>query len=499
MAPSHRSLWETGKSVLLFGLVALSVILTWLSWNYRPPFMAAEKQYTAMPPLGEEKDLRQIVIPEQLTFHLAGEHGLAWPFTPVYEQTLEQVFQWPLTDLTAVPWESVDWLALRRGTGIEMSYGVPIRMVDLPWLAEGDGGTEVSDDIRVHRAWMVEDDGVILYLLDDTGRHAYRGTLAADREAWNALLQEAASLPKAGFYPDPPATENAAAAAVTADHGRPASRAEGAEAGAAPGGETEAGQAVSADAGAARDREPTGWYLPVQAPKVDEEVRRWAPISLSSYTLYLFVDPTHIREIVTRDGVFVYTDGSRNLQVEPSRLRSIYDVPAVQPPAGAEKDDIDHVGTAIQFINQYGGWMGQYVLDSVRRFTPEHVHLLFRYYHGAYPVYPLMAGGEDARIEFSTPPAGQVMTLERPLYRFGEKLQTTTRVLPDGEAVYRRLLALAAEGRDIRQIRLAYQMEVTASEEDSYWFRLVPGWAFIGADGRLHWLMAEEPKAADDE
>mgnify|MGYP002401059681 CR=1 FL=1 len=550
MAPTHRTWWETGKSVLLVVLVALSLILTWLSWNYRPPYRAAEKQYTAMPPLGEEEELEHVVIPELIVFHRSGEHRLALPFTPAYRKTLDTLSQWPVSALTPVTWEEMDWRAMRRGTGMELNYGIPVPLVDLPWFDPADGTAPA--DVTVHRVWLVDetvsvpgdgdpDDGagrawdgkpaagaLVLYLLDDERQQAYRAPLETEAAGWKTLLESAADLPLGVFYP----TESGTSAGRAADDGSAAAdrlsasaletssagsghvavehsgvqngeRADEDGAGEAAGSHVpvlETGPGVDGLDAPGRDGAPFGWYLPHEAPLVDEEVWQWEPIPLSSLYPYLFVDPTYIREIVTRDGVLVYTDGSRSLQVEPSRWRMIYDAPAFLPPSGREADDMSPIRTAVQFINQYGGWIGQYGLDGVRQFTSDHVRLLFRYYHGLYPVYASIPGGEDARMEFSTQTAGTVTTLERPFYRLAKKIQAVERRLPDGEAVYRQVLDLQAQGRNILRIRLAYRMEMAMDtpEGESPVIHLVPDWVLVDADGRFDWLQATVRPAGDD-
>lgn len=523
MDRTRRGWWETVKTVLLIGLVGLSIVLTWLSWSFRPPFTAAEKNYTALPPLGEEREAGQIVVPEWLVFHAGGEHGLALPLTPLYERTLEHLYQWRLSQVAEQPWDEVDWSALRRRTGIELGFGVTVAPADLPWFG-AESGVEPPPGAAVRRLWLVaEENGIAVYLLDDERRQAFRGRLVAEPEAWDALWRASASLPKAAFFPADPDFFPSASAAPSAGSRGEGTRKETAEGtvedtvmgpaaaaveqaglsadnGMLPAGASPAAPDGDGEAGGARERAPFGWYLPLFSPKMEEEVWRWEPIPLASLYPYLFVDPTFIREIVTRDGVLVYTDGSRSLQVEPSRLRTIYDMPVPVPPSVPERGNAGHVKTAVQFVNQYGGWIGDYVLDDVRKFTPDHVRLTFRYYHGAYPVYGLSEDGEDARMVFSTPMAGQVMTLERPLYRLEEKVDGVERPLPDGETVYRRFLDLAAEGRQIRHIRMAYRMEITPSSGgEERRLRLVPGWVFIDAEGRHHWMIAAGPRSSDDE
>ncbi len=506
----QRGMIETGKTLFLVFLVLLSIFLTWLLWNHRPPFTAVEKNYTSVPPLGEEREPGQLAAPQFIYFHEAGTHRMALPFSYPHRQALEKLSEWKVRNLEAVLWEEVDWLGLRQATGIELEFGFQVPLIEFASVWEGIGvRSEQMESVTRLWVWTDEEERFWIYFLDEERQQVVRGMVEAEPSEWQVLIRSAAGLPEVNFYPvlpvsasedgrlspaNPPSSEETSAEGeknrvqgvdrpAEAERKQEVNRAEGTERAKGEG----SGQEGSSDA--AREGVSEGWYLPAEPLEVAEEVLRLEPIRLEVFYPYLFVDPSFIREIVTRDGVSVYTDGSRSLQVEPSRLRLVFDAPVAFTQAGQDNETAGYSEVAVQFVNHYGGWTGNYLLDGFQQFWQEQVRLRFRYYHGSYPVYGTSETSEDGRLLISMQPTGQVITLERPLYRLGQGEKGEVRVLPAGDEVVQHLLKLQQEGFQVKQARVAYRMELETGEgEAGRQVRLVPGWALVEASGAYRWL-----------
>ncbi|OUM87613.1 MAG: hypothetical protein BAA01_04905 [Bacillus thermozeamaize] len=482
----QRRMIETGKSILLVFLVLLSIFLTWLLWYQRPPFTAVEKNYTSIPPLGEERKPEQLIAPQVIYFHESGTHRMALPYSHPHRMALEKLSEWKVRNLEAVSWAELDWLGMRRAVGIELEYGfrVPLKELSVIWEGVEAGAGQMEAVTRLW-AWSGAEGQIWLYFIDQERRQAARGVVEAEPPEWQMLLQSAAGLPKVHFYPASQAA-NRLPAAKSPSSGA-ASPAAASSPDSPPSGVVPAESGKEGEPAPASEGAPEGWYLPAAPLEVAEEVVRLEPITLEMINPYLFVDPSYIREMITRDGVSVYTDGSRSLQVEPSRLRLVYDAPMAFSQASQGNERMGYSGMAVQFVNQHGGWTGDYLIDGYQQFRQEQIRLHFRFYHGPYPVYGTGGTGEDGRLLVSMQPEAQVISLERPLYRLGQRLKRQSRILPAGDVVYQRLLQLQREGVPVRQARVAYRMELAKGQ-----VRLVPGWVLAEPSGAFRWLDAAE-------
>lgn len=97
----------------------------------------------------------------------------------------------------------------------------------------------------------------------------------------------------------------------------------------------------------------------------------------------LFFDPSITRNIREKDGSEIYTDSKRSLQIRQDQKWMSYTDPAALP-AGESRADTD-VLAAVDFVNQHGGWNGEYRLSVVGSGEQEN-KVVFQQYYGAYPV-----------------------------------------------------------------------------------------------------------------
>lgn len=91
--------YENIKSVILSILVFVSVVLTWNLWTYQPNYDTMEKNnYVAGVSLSEKREVQKIVRPDQILFHLSGQH-FGNTNGDDLEKLIKQVGQWSFYDV----------------------------------------------------------------------------------------------------------------------------------------------------------------------------------------------------------------------------------------------------------------------------------------------------------------------------------------------------------------------------------------------------------------
>lgn len=97
----------------------------------------------------------------------------------------------------------------------------------------------------------------------------------------------------------------------------------------------------------------------------------------------LFFDPSITRNIREKDGSEIYTDSKRSLQVDQGQKWISYTDPAA-PPSGESSPGKD-VLSAIDFVNQHGGWNGTYRLAKAGE-SEDRTLVKFQQYYGGFPI-----------------------------------------------------------------------------------------------------------------
>jgi len=86
-----------------------------------------------------------------------------------------------------------------------------------------------------------------------------------------------------------------------------------------------------------------------------------------------------------RDGTEIYTDGKRGLQIYHDREWISYSDPIA--PAETATDRPNRLLAAVQFVNQHGGWNGNFRIERYATLSNE--EYIFRQYFGQYPIVDL--------------------------------------------------------------------------------------------------------------
>ena len=189
----------------------------------------------------------------------------------------------------------------------------------------------------------------------------------------------------------------------------------------------------------------------------------------------LFFDPSITRNIRERDGSEIYTDSKRSLQVDQSQNWMNYTDPAA-PPSG-ESSPGKNVMSAIEFVNQHGGWNGSYRLSRSED-NEDRTLVEFQQYHRGYPILDILGFNYGTmKLELQK---GTVTSYERSLlYLKTEEQKKKIVKLPAGDELREKLDRLSNDMKivDLEPAYLPFRTETG--------LKLKPVWAVQLPNGSM--------------
>jgi regulatory protein YycH of two-component signal transduction system YycFG len=219
-------------------------------------------------------------------------------------------------------------------------------------------------------------------------------------------------------------------------------------------------------------------YKPLEAVNVGHRVK----LPYTQYTSEqlrnsLFVDPGRSRSILQRDNTETITDGKRGLEIDHTHFWMKYSDPVA--PTDEDMDVDSNLSSALQFVNQNGGWSGTYRLESV----PESFVQAYRFmqYFESLPIIPT----EAVQLGYIqvTMTGGLATSYERSLLNpEWDRVERTSTELPGG-AVLDLMLSQYPRRSMIADLFPAYEAVIT---EDH--LELVPRWAVHLTSGAYDFL-----------
>ncbi|MEX1029017.1 MAG: two-component system activity regulator YycH [Paenibacillaceae bacterium] len=214
-------------------------------------------------------------------------------------------------------------------------------------------------------------------------------------------------------------------------------------------------------------------YIPVEDLTMHALIYKFTSITTEQMENILFPDPGITRNLPTRDGTEIYSDGKRGLQIKSSQLWMSY----TDPIASQEdtSDTREELNAAVQFINQRGGWNGQFRIDFIDpNVTDKGQRFIFRQYMPVYPAaYPIIDQDNQSFGHISaTLQGGTISEYERSLIIMDTVPNNRAeKVLPGGQRLEDRLLAYNNLSR-VKAIYPAYRSQITPD-----YVEFVPVWA----------------------
>lgn len=329
---------EKLKTALLVLLVSLSLLQTYfLSYNSPKFDPLVQEEYVKTDPIGSQAPLEDLLFPNEIVMHLGNQvHTVLYPDTAAYGSILDNVKQRTLdgfrkTNLSTL---NLNWDDIRnKQQGIEVRFrdGVPIDVLQRVMQLKGE---LPADNDVITKIWIFAKDTkdeVRTILFTDTASTVYE-VQKADISAKD--IERFVTMEEVTPYK----------AMANGDYYLPA--------------------------------KPLGfpvYKLPYISYTVDQLKRSF------------FVDPAITRNISERDGSEIYTDSKRGLQLKNDQRWMTYSDPVA--PVDSKVDLKDNLLSAVQFVNQHGGWNGTYAVQKVpQRLLPANQAFIFRQYYGSLPI-----------------------------------------------------------------------------------------------------------------
>lgn len=429
---------ESIKSVLLFTLILSGLVQSYLLAYSTPHFESINQmEYIETQRIGTQEKAENLIYPEQLLLHFGDNtHTVFYPDSTFYGLIYNILQERTFEGLRVTNVQSVDWEQLSKNNrGIELRYlkGISLNMLHSIFSIKGD---TLYDSERINRIWIFIDENQVVrtYFFDDNQTTVY--------EISNTNITEKDVETFVGFGEYWKSIGN---------------------------------QYHTVDG---------NYYLPDKEIDINQLRFTYTTISAEQMENSLFSDPGITRNIQEKDGTQIYTDGKRGLQVKQNRLWMLYSDSIA--PVDGRFNESEELYTAVQFINQHGGWNGKYQIHAIRSLNGEEgQEFLFRQLVRSFPEsYPIISSADDnfgyIRIVLQK---GAVSEYERSLIILDQKNDLKrSSSLPGGKQL-ERMIADYNKRYKIIAVIPAYHPVIAKDYVD-----LIPAWAVQLDDGTFDFL-----------
>ncbi|HJV45395.1 MAG TPA: two-component system activity regulator YycH [Bacillota bacterium] len=395
-------------------LVILSLVLSWTLLSSQPKYdYLHPAQYLDRQPLGDKREVKQLVKPQTIIFHYGNKkYTGATPDSTTYRVTSREMDKWYFFNLKKVhlPAENLkEIMSNRKAMEIIFPDEIPADLMGELFTFRGKTENILPAVKRI--IIYIDDTDKETYALfcDNMGSQVQGRTAITSRDLEQFYLSMGNTLPS--FMP------------VTL--------------------------------GKEEDISPT--YIPNQEITMQEYRYFFQPILVSQMMQTLFVDPSMVRQVTERDGTIIYTDGSKAVQIPPD-LRSIhYHDPVADSVAPTVSEN--HFHSVLNFLNEHGGWNGDYLLEEMKRLPTDGVETYqFRQYVGSYPFYGVKKGLLGS-IEVETQ-GSYVSGFQRSLVNLDSSINHQNVKVISGQELLTKLTELGIHLEDISDLLLGYQAKI---------------------------------------
>ena len=333
---------DRSKTLLLNVLIGISLVMSWLLLNSQPKYeVLYPAEYVEQKPMGDKRELKDLVKPKAIIFHFGNRYTKAIPDTVYYQFVQREMEKWYFFNFSTVNLTDEKWNeVMHQKKAIEIVYPdeIPVDVMQEMFTFRGKVDTLITS---VQRIIVYEDDlqqeTYTLFINKDGTKMVQARTAVTSRDLDNFYLSLGSSQEEQFPF------------------------------------------ALSS-----KNRLPI-IYLPKERQTMKEYQYFYQPIPVFQMIQTLFVDPSITRQVTERDGSTIYTDGSKAVQI-PSDMRSIHFHDPRSESYSADASE-SRLTQAIRFINEHGGWNGNYMLQVAEKLPSNEENYQFRLYVNYYPVY----------------------------------------------------------------------------------------------------------------
>lgn len=403
---------EKAKTVLLTLLVMLSLFQSYVLAYHTPAYdTIAPTNYLKPFELGSKFEYDEIIQPRAMVFHYGQEgHVVTYPTTTYFRIMLDALGEAKMSNPVGVELSDMDWKNIyEKYPAVELQFkdALPLDMWnDLVPIRDGYGTTASFNRLIVYQDLASKQ--MVALLISDQNKFVSKSSVDMDATKFEKYMSLGRFQPKYAMIRT-----------------------------------------------TAQNAPWNGLYLPENPLAVVQYQLFYQPFTVNEIKSALFVDPSITRQIHERDGSLIFTDGSRGLQIRPESMRITFNVPTPPSEKLKEHQPKEELNTAIQFINQHGGWNGHFLLESMPSASNGAEVFQFRQYYGPYPIVDsdsISIGLVETRIT-----DGVVATYGRSLISMDRVIKKKESTTGDQKSLLEQFKQRYLSTKDMEEIRLAYQ------------------------------------------
>lgn len=413
--------FETFKSLVLTGLVGLSLLLTFSLWSYQPDYPTSQNTDPAYLPEidagGEVETKRGIIVPKRAVFHIE-DHFYGFGHPSQLMDLYKEVQHWSLTEYVVREDETIEL----EEPYIELIYpeAFPIGMSkNLFTLADDIEMSNWSFE-RVFISMEEEHEAVLIYFPSADGRHHIRFTVY-DEDASatiNGLLEDQENLVEYNVY----------------------------------------------------NEEYNPLYLPMEPMELRHRTIAVGEIKPVIFVDALFRNPSIV--VTPNFGESYFIDGQRDMRVTEDGHRLEFTNPLQN--TSDRMSIVEIIEEGLAEINDHKGWTGDFRIMTIDKSINR---IVYQMHYEGYPVYHdrgLTLIEQQWRNQ-------QLYKYNRPLFRLVSPFSGGLKELPSGNEVIYFLENIGNyEVEKVSDVQIGYS--VSTIDEESHSISLEPAWFMLYND-----------------
>lgn len=421
---------ETLKTSALALLIVISLVQSYFLIYRLPgadPVVKTENDYVQTEKMGTEMEAVQTVFPKKMIIHMGDDrHTVFYPDSTFYKLIYSRLQGRQFDGFQRVVAQNLDWSKIRsEDEGIELSFGtgIPVVLLEKMMQIAPDPLFESESISRIFLYNTKGEDKVHVFFFSEQGDVVYEASKA------DLTVQDLQQHVNFGQSWTP------------------------------------------------YDLVGNTYYVPEKPLELVQAGFTTGRFTVEQMQRSLFFDLSFTRNIKEKDGSEIYTDSKRSLQVQNQNWMNYTD-PAV--PATGENSPDRNAVSAVDFVNQHGGWNGRYRMELGEENAGKQT-VLFQQYYQEFPILDVPEFHYGVmRLEMNQ---GTATVYERSLLYMEQENEGKQMVtLSGGEELKDKVNAAAAFG-EVVDLCPGYRPELTENG-----LLLKPVWVLELKDGTIKTL-----------